>query len=163
MDLDVIVVRETDVYDYGRSQDRRFKADHRRRIREELKDASTDERQRRIEGAKAEEQRLPPPHRTYEQHKAWKQQQEEARSGLTSKEISKRAIVQQAASTASPAPTKPKIAPDRAVKLLTLATDPSLRGDIIQNLSADDALEVAEKIENTELRDALVRHSLGAS
>src|SRR6516225_9073364 len=61
MDLDVIVVRETEVFDYGRSQDRRFKADHRRRIREELKDASTDERQRRIEGAKAEEQRLPPP------------------------------------------------------------------------------------------------------
>jgi hypothetical protein len=154
------VVRETDVYDYGRSQDRRFKADHRRRIREELKDASADERQRRIEGAKAEEQRLPPPRTTFEEYKVRKQLQ--ARSGLTPKELSKRAIVQQAASTASPAPTKPKIAPDRAVKLLTLATDPSLRGEIIQNLSADDALEVAEKIENTELRDALVRHSLGA-
>src|SRR6516162_5670014 len=78
--LDVIVIRETDVYEYGRSSDKRVKADHRRRIREELKDASADEHQRRIEGAKAEEQRLPPPHRTYEQHKAWKQQQQEAQA-----------------------------------------------------------------------------------
>ena len=129
------MVRETDVYDYGRSQDRRFKADHRRRIREELKDASADERQRRIEGAKVEEQRLPPPHRTYEEHKAWKQQQQEAQA-------------------ASRAP--------RLVKMLSLTTSPSIRGDIIQNLSADEALEVAEKIEDTELRDALIKHSLGA-
>jgi hypothetical protein len=157
--LEVIVVRETDVYDCGRSQDRRFKADHRRRIREELKDASADERRRRIEGAKAEEQRLPPPRTTLEEYKVRKQQQ--ARSGLTSKELSKRAIAHQAASTA---PTKPKLSlVERTAKMLTLTTSLSIRGEIIQNLSADDALEVAERIEDTELRDALVRHSLGAS
>ena len=156
--LDVIVIRETDVYEYGRSSDKRVKADHRRRIREELKDASADERQRRIEGAKAEEQRLPLPRTTLEEYKVRKQQQ--ARPGLTPKEINKRAIVRQAASTA---PTKPKLSfVECAIKMLTLTTSPSIRGDIIQNLSADEALEVAEKIEDTELRDALVKHSLGA-
>ena len=158
--LDAIVIRETDVYDYGRSCDRRVKADHRRRIREELKDASADERQRRIEGAKAEEQRLPLPRTTLEEYKVRKQQQ--ARSDLTPREINKRAIVQQAAS-AAPAPTKPKLSlAECAAKMLTLTTNPSIRGEIIPNLSAEDALEVAEKIEDTELRDALVKHSLGA-
>jgi hypothetical protein len=46
--------------------------------------------------------------------------------------------------------------------MLTLTTSPSIRDKIIQNLSAGDALEVAEKIEDTELRDALVKHSLAA-
>ena len=134
-ELEVIVIRETNLYEYGRSPDKRIKTNNRRRIREELNDASADERQRRIEWAKVEEQRLPPPHRTYEERKAWKQQQQEAQA-------------------ASRAP--------RLVKMLSLTTSPSIRGDIIQNLSADEALEVAEKIEDTELRDALIKHSLGA-
>src|SRR6516162_1576070 len=79
-ELEVIVIRETNLYEYGRSPDKRIKSTNRRRIREELTDASVDERQRRIEGAKVEEQRLPPPHRTYEEHKAWKQQQQEAQA-----------------------------------------------------------------------------------
>jgi hypothetical protein len=44
--------------------------------------------------------------------------------------------------------------------MLTLA-GPDLRGEIITKLSPEGALEIAEMIEDRELRDALVRHSLG--
>lgn len=40
---------------------------------------------------------------------------------------------------------------------------PVLRSEIILKLAADDALSVAEKIDDPELRDALVKHSLDAA
>jgi hypothetical protein len=160
--LPLIVIRETTVYEYGRSPDKSVKSNLRRRIREELSSLSADDRQHRIEAAMAEEQRLPPPHMTYEEYRA-RQQTRKTESTLSREEVTKRLLAQQAANAAAQAPTKVTLSPERAAKMLTFATDPSLRGEIIQNLSADDAPEVAEKIENTELRDALVRHSLGAS
>ena len=36
-------------------------------------------------------------------------------------------------------------------------------GEIIPKLSAEDALEAAAKIEGADLRDALVKHSLGCT
>jgi hypothetical protein len=49
---------------------------------------------------------------------------------------------------------------DTATKMLGLATDPALQADIIKMLSAEDALQVAERIENPELRNALAKHSM---
>jgi hypothetical protein len=46
--------------------------------------------------------------------------------------------------------------------MLTLGSR-NIWGEIIPKLSAEDALEVAERITDTELRDALVKHSLCAS
>jgi hypothetical protein len=155
--LGIIVMRETDVYDYARFADKLLKSNQRRRIRDELKAASLDVRQQRIEHAMAEERRLPPPHMTYDEYKARRQLQQ--RCTLSYEEITKRKLALQAASTAQRL-TK-TLTPERAAKMLSLASS-NIWDDIIRKLSAEDALEVAEKITDTQLRDALVRYSLNA-
>jgi hypothetical protein len=157
--LDVIVIRETDIYDYGRSPDKLLKSNHRRRVREELKNESVHVRQRRVEHAKAEAEKLPLPHMTYDDYKARRRQQK-AESVLSLEEVTKRLLAQKGTSPPQP-PAKPMLPVERAAKMLTLAS-PNLWGEIIPKLSAEDALEVAERITGGELRDALVKHSLGA-
>jgi len=44
--------------------------------------------------------------------------------------------------------------------MLKYATNPDLRSKIIDNLSADDALAAVGQIEDADLRDALILHSL---
>jgi hypothetical protein len=152
------VIRETDILDYGRGTDRLFKSNHRRRVREELK--NPDVRQRRVEQAAAEMESLPPPHWTYNELKAW-QQRLKVESNLSFKEVIRRIhALQQANATQAPATaTTP---PERAAKPLTLAS-PNLSPEIILKLSPDDALEVAESVTDGELRDALVKGSVGDS
>jgi hypothetical protein len=158
--LDEIVIRETDVYDYARWPDKLSRSNQRRRIREELNSATEDVRQRLVEVAKAEAENLPRPQMTYDEYKAWRQQQR-TESNLSFEEITRRARAQQAAAEAQ-SPNKPTLAPELAARMLNLAT-PGLWGEIIPKLSAEDALEVAEKITDAELRDLLVKHSLDVS
>jgi hypothetical protein len=146
-----IVIRESMIYDYARSTDRLLKAHQRREVREDLKSASADVRRHRLGQSKAESERLPPPRTTFEE---WKErQQDDAKSGLTYQEIANRLA------GAFPLPNRPTLQPDLAARMLTLAS-PSIWGEIIPKLSAEGALEVAEKIADVELRDALVKHSL---
>jgi hypothetical protein len=157
--LDEIVIRETMIYDYARSTDRPLRAHHRRELREDLKSASADVRHHRLGHAKAESERLPLPRTTFEE---WKErQQDDARSGLTYQEIANRLAVQKSV-RAFPPPSRPTLQPDLAARMLTLAS-PSIWGEIIPKLSAEGALEVAEKIADVELRDALVKQSLSAA
>ena len=107
-----------------------------------------------MEIAKAEAESLPPPHRTYEEYKAWQQQLQKA-SVLSREEVTRRVLAQKATSPSQPMTT------ERATKMLTLASR-NLWGEIIPKLSAEGALEVAEKVADVELRDALVKHSLDA-
>jgi hypothetical protein len=158
--LGVIVIRETDIYDYGRSTDKLFKSNHRRRVQDELKNASADMRLRRVELATAEAERLRPPHMTYEEYKT-QRQQHKAESVLSFEEVTKRVLARQLANTAQ-TPAKPTLPPERVARMLTLAS-PNIWPEIIPKLSPDDALEVAERITDPELRDALVKHSLDAS
>jgi hypothetical protein len=44
--------------------------------------------------------------------------------------------------------------------MLKYATSPELRSKIIDNLSADDALAAVGEIDDADLRDALILHSL---
>lgn len=157
--LNVVMIRETDVFDYARTPDKLLRSNHRRRVREELANASMDVRLRRVERAKAEAERLPAPHLTYEDWKA-RREASNVESVLSFEEITKRLLAKQAASAAATTP-KPTLRPDRAARMLTLAS-PVIRSEIITKLSAEDALDVAEKIDDVELRDALVKHSLGA-
>jgi hypothetical protein len=159
--LDAIVIRETDVFDYARSPDKLLKSSHRRRVREELRDARMDVRERRVELAKAEAERLPRPHMTYDEYKA-RRQQHRAESVLSFEEITKRLVAQKAASPTQPPTTKPTLNLERAAKMLTLASR-SVWSEIIPKLSAEDALDVAERVTDGELRDALVMHSLATS
>ena len=154
--LELITIRETDVYDYGRSSNKHLKATQRRQVREELSDLGDQPRRHRLEQAHAEAAALPPPHRTYEEFKA-RQAQHQAGALLSLQEVTKRALAHQASNL----PTSPakSLSPDRAARMLALAS-PTMWCDIIPKLSADDALQVAETIENPELRDALVKHSL---
>jgi hypothetical protein len=103
---------------------------------------------------------LPPPHLTYEQYKA-RRDWLKPHPALTFEEITKRVVAQQGVN-AIPQMSKPTIPPERAARMLTLASL-SIWPEIIPKLSADDALDVAEKVTDAELRDALSKHSLGVS
>ncbi len=77
--LETIEIRETAVGDYALSRDEPMKSQRRRQIREELCEASQEVRGERLARAKAEEERLPPPHYTYDDFKLRKLQQNAAR------------------------------------------------------------------------------------
>ena len=152
--LDAIVIRETIIYDYARTTARLLKARHRQKVREELNSASADVRRDRLEQAKAESEKLRPPRTTYEE---WKhEQRQNTRSGLTSQEVANRLVVEKSVLQ------EPTLQPDLAVKMLTLAS-PSIWDEILPKLSAAGALEAAEKIDNVELRDALIKYSFKAA
>jgi hypothetical protein len=102
----------------------------------------------------AEEQRLLPPHMPFDEYKA--QRQLKKPSTLTCEEATKRELAHQAASA-----VQSRSKTDLTAQMLNLAS-PNIRDEIILKLSAEDALEVAEKITDSQLRDALVKHSLGA-
>jgi hypothetical protein len=158
--LDTVEFQETYASDYVRSPEKQQKSKNRNRIRDELTHASMDVLQRRIEHAKAEAERLPPPRTTFEEFKAGHLQ---AKPGaeLSFTEMNNRARAFKMANVAEP-PAKQTLSPDRATRMLKLASQNMWR-EIISKLSAEDALEVAESIaENAELRDALVKHSLEA-
>jgi hypothetical protein len=151
---------ETDASDYVRSFDKEQKARNRNRIRDELTNVGVDVLQRRVEHAKAQSERLPPPRMTFNEFKAG-QLQPKPGPELSFKEMSNRARAFKMATLEEP-PAKQTLSPDRATRMLKLASENMWR-EIISKLSAEDALEVAEKItEDAELRDALVKHSLEA-
>jgi hypothetical protein len=143
--LDQIEIKETDIYDYARSPDKLMKSNHRRRIREELKEASIDVCVERVARASAEAERLPRPHFTYEEHKSRKLQLNAATS-LSRDEVAKRALAWRTADTPRVVPAKPVLAVEKAAKALELATRESLRGEIISMVSPENALEVAERV-----------------
>jgi hypothetical protein len=150
--LDPINFKETDIYDYGRSTDRLLKSEHRRRVREEIQTASIDLRQKMVEHARAEIERLPPPHQTFEEYKerqnGWKTEQR-----LSREETAKRAEI---------AAQKIEKAFDveKAGKMLALTTDAELRATIIEKLSGDNALIIAQQTNDQQLRDMLIKHCL---
>ena len=60
---------------------------------------------------------------------------------------------------ATETPPRPILRPEQAARMLSLASS-AIRDEIVRKLSPEDALEVAEKITDPELRDALVKHAL---
>jgi hypothetical protein len=158
--LHTVEFHEADASDYVRSFDKEQKARNRNRIRDELTNVGVDVLQRRVEHAKAQSERLPPPRMTFNEFKAG-QLQPKPGPELSFKEMSNRARAFKMATLEEP-PAKQTLSPDRATRMLKLASENMWR-EIISKLSAEDALEVAEKItEDAELRDALVKHSLEA-
>jgi hypothetical protein len=102
---------------------------------------------------------LPPPHVTFDEWKARKQNH--VTPALSFAELAKRAKARKEAEDKKPPkPTpKPILRPDQAARMLSLASS-AIRDEIIRKLSQEDALEVAEKITDPELRDALVKRAL---
>jgi hypothetical protein len=154
--LDRFELRETDLSDYGRTPNKQFRSETRNRIRQELREMPTNERIKRIERANAEIQILPAPHYTYEQ---WKQRRDQyaSQSRLSREEIARR----NAALAPPPPPPRPKsLDAQKALTMLKFASKPDIIQAIIGKLSADDALEMLPEIENENIRDELIRHSL---
>jgi hypothetical protein len=162
--LNLVEIRETDITDYARAHNKAFKSETRKRFREEMVAASTDERVRRVNRAKSEIELLPPPHHTF---KEWKERQAHTtRQNPLSFEEVKRRIV---ATTMSPQPvvvqsTVPKLrSTEKAVTMLKYATRPEVIRGIIAKLSPDDALKILPEIEGAEIRDELIKYALDHS
>jgi hypothetical protein len=134
-----------------------MKSERRQRVRDELATMPTDQRARLLEHARAEVARLPPPHIPYEVYKANKKRLAEE-ADASRDEVGRR---MRAFQTDAGRP-KVNLDVEKALKMLSLVSDPNLRLEIIDRLSSDDALEAASRVEDAELRDALVRHSLTA-
>jgi hypothetical protein len=152
---------ETDVFDYGRSPDKMMKSETRKRLLEELKTASTDERIRRVNLAKAEVAKLPPPHQTWEQYKERNSQY--IRENTESWEQIRRRKALEAASAPPPPPQLPTLKSlpvQKALTLLKHATSEAVIDRIIEKLSPDDVLSMLPEIENKDLADRLILHSL---
>jgi len=157
--------QETDVLEYGRSTNKLMKSETRRRLRAEINSASIDIRQKMVARALEDIKVLQPPHIPYEEYKS-RRQQFSADSLLSRAEVARRvrASQQSAAPTAASEVAKPPSLPlEKAVVMLKYAKDPELRSGIIAKMSSDDALAAVEKIEDTDVRDALIRHSLAAA
>jgi hypothetical protein len=162
--LPTLEFTETDVLEYGRSTNKLMKSERRRQVREEINSVSLDIRQRLVNGALAKMQILQPPHLQYDEFKARKRRYFDD-SLLSRAEASRRVQATQivAAPQNPPEPQTPNLPIEKALLMLKYATNAELRLDIISKLSADDALEAVERIEDDEVRDALIRHSLKAA
>jgi hypothetical protein len=157
--LDALDIKETDILDYGRSPDKLFKSEHRRRVRDEISRTSVDVRQNRIEQAKVEAAQLLPPHLPYEEWRKTRRFGQSSNAQLSRQEIRMREAALSAASAPRITPNKPALEIEKVTKMLSLASDPCIRIEIISTLSAEHALEVAEMVTEPELRNALVSHS----
>lgn len=161
--LPKIEIRETDIYDYARSRDKLLKSNQRQRLRDEITSASVDVRQNRVAQAKIEAENLPPPHLYFEEHKT-RQAQQCMESHLSREEITKRHLIcRQIAVPPKTTQAKVPLDPEMAAKALILSSgDETLQGNIISRLfSCQAALETAERVEDPDLRKALVKHALG--
>lgn len=171
-DLDELEIHETDIYEYGRNPNRTWKAAQRRDMRDHYLALDTDGKQKWVERAMNETRLLPPPHLTFD---AFKQTHVRLPPGMLSqreRDIRAKAILLQG-TVAEPAPAPAKIIPplsqkpavpnDRIIRQLTLAQeieDDDLIQQIVQQVNADDALDLAEELKDGKLRRALILHSL---
>lgn len=152
-----ITFKETDLDDSGRYPDKLQRSERRRRVRQELEQATASAQQKIVEAALAEMERLLPPHLTFEEYKARNDQWSE-QSRLSREEVVKRSRAVQEAQQAQSVTMR-----DRTLRMLRLATDPDLQAKIISRVSSEDALNLAEQIEDARLRDMLVLRSLEAA
>jgi hypothetical protein len=151
--LQLVELRETEVYDYGRSPDRLNKAKQRRRVWMELIGAGPSERSRRIDTARAEMAILPPPHFSFEEYKARNQKMSVAPT-LDFHEIARRVDALREASRRVP---NTRIDASLIAKIFALANS-ELHAELTSKLSPVEAVDVAEQITDPKLRHALMKH-----
>ncbi|WP_428488122.1 hypothetical protein [Rhodopila sp.] len=150
--------RETDVFDYGKSTNKLVKSEHRQRVRADLLAASVNIRSRLVSQALSEAKALPEPHQTFEEWKA--NRRRFANDAELSREEAARRFRAFEQVDGSVSSRQLNLAPDRAVTMLKYASSPELRQEIIGKLSPDGALAAVEQVDDADLRDALIRHSL---
>ena len=132
-----------------------MKAAKRRELRDEYNSLSPTKRAALVKHSLAEMQALPPPHRTLEEVEAMHQDPD---NNLSLAEVTGRTTALRKARTPQPR----TLDTETALRMLALTDDADLSGDIVAMLSGTDALAVAEKIENPDTRELLLRHVLTA-
>lgn len=178
--LDEFEARETHASEYPRLPDRPGKAKFRQDIRDEYKMSDMAERRQFQRAAKAECDTLTDPHFTHEE---WVAMKPDSLGGLSAREMSIRehalATYEVAAPVveeveqpveqlqlpavippSNPEPRAPQT--ERMIRLLGLATRPETRDRILQKITSDEALEVAESgvISDPDVIDELVNRVL---
>jgi hypothetical protein len=152
---------ETDVFDYGRSPEKTMKSETRKRLLQELRDAPTDERIRRVNRAKGEVEMLPAPHQTWEQYKERNSQYIRENTESWEQVRRRKALEAASAPPTPPTPQKPPSLPaQKAITLLKHVTSEAVIDRIIEKLSPEDVLSMLPEIENKEIADRLILHSL---
>jgi hypothetical protein len=155
--LKTLTFRETDVSEYGRIGDRAERAKARRALRDQITELDPKGVAAMIEKATIATDALPPPHFTYEEwkanHERQKSESQASRAAVTLRLAQQRADEYRAAS---------EIRMARTMKMLSLVTDKALLDTIIASLNPDEALGLAEQIEDPVLRNELVRYSISS-
>ncbi len=155
--LKTLTFRETDVSEYGRITDRAERAKARRALRDEISDLDSKGLAAMIERATLAVDALPPPHFTYDEWKATNE-----RRKIESQVSRAAATLRLAQQSAEEGRATSENRMTRTMKMLALTTDQALLDQIIASLNPDEALGLAERIEDPDLRNELVRHSINS-
>jgi uncharacterized membrane protein YccC len=155
--LPLIAFAETEIDDYARLYDKAEKAEHRRRLREELQTLAPEARQKLVDAATAEVSQQPPPHATFEEWRERRERRSEE-NRRSQEDVAKRVALAKQAEQAAKTATKVT----RHLDMLRLTDDPELADEIVAHLSADEALIAAKQINEPRLRVALIRRALQA-
>jgi len=155
--LQPIVLRERACSDYARMNHGRGRGRLRQAHRDELDEAGAEGCATIVANARLEADRLPEPHFYVDEYKVRREIIE------SSNRASRDEVVRRLAATT--AQQQKAIAVDRLARvkaMLSLASDAELRREIVAALPPDEALELAGSVDNAEIRDVLIRHSLSA-
>jgi hypothetical protein len=155
--LKLIILRETDVGDHAREFDRSVRAQRRRDLRDELADLNPEALRGAIARAHEEVAALLPPHRTYTEYREERASNDQE-NRLSRVQVAQRVLAQRQDQKAAQVDARI----NKITRMLSLASDPALHGEIIKVLSADEALTLAGQIDVPDIRNALVRHSLSS-
>lgn len=157
--LPTLNVRETDLSEYGRSLDKGMKSNNRRSLRLELERLPDDKRTRLVEHAKAEADRLPAPHLTFERFK--ERRERLLREGEISREAIRRREALRAAQDPKPQPVA-RLDVEMATLLLTATDDENLRREIVQRLDRATMIEVLSRVSDQTVKNVLVKQAISA-
>ena len=161
-------VRETDVGEYARRNDRPAKSAARRQWRDEYLRLGVIGRNEWHEAVQREIDVLPPPHATHQEHvaKFGKGGRPIAVRGLGPSERDRREMaLLKASAVTSPMATgqQPNQQNDLTLRLLKVELgSPDVLAKVIAHMTADEAVSAAEKTNDVVVRDALVLHAVTA-
>jgi hypothetical protein len=156
-----VVLVETNIGDYARNPDKVTKAKIRCALRDRYLTLGAADKIRWQESARDAASALDPPHRTFDELSATKRETN-GNMGLSETEMEHRTKALKATTLAAEeAQTRDRLA--RVLRQLKLAKRPELVAKAIETLNPDEALDLAEQIEDQDMRDMLVERSLEAA
>lgn len=172
LDLPIFTIRETDVGEYARRDERAMKSARRHEWRNEYLSLNNDGKVNWRTESQQEVDSLPPPHASREEYVATFGPKNSEPVGLGPAERARRERALLAASQSDqpePPPTRsaptplitPVSLPGLTMRLLRLAArSPDALARLAGKISLEQAIEAAEKVEDEVARNALVMHAI---